>query len=140
MFDFGFWEIILILLVALIVVGPERLPGLARTAGLWIGKAKRMVTDVKAEIDQELAAEELKKVLDQQNAMNDVYDIIEETKQVTSDIKQELNKPVEEASSNFNQEIGNSSEEIQKQTNSLMEANNQDKAASCVKPKRHTTR
>lgn len=95
MFDFGFWEIIMIMLVALIVVGPERLPSLARTAGLWVGKAKRFVTDVKSEIDQELAAEELKKVLDKQNAMSDVYEIIEETRQVTNDIKQEINKPLE---------------------------------------------
>lgn len=96
MFDFGFWEMILILLVALVVVGPERLPGLARTAGLWVGKAKRFVTDVKSEIDQELAAEELKKVLDKQNAMSDVYEIIEETKNVTQEIKQEVNKPAEQ--------------------------------------------
>ena len=96
MFDFGFWEIILILMVALIVVGPERLPGLARTAGLWIGKAKRLVTDVKAEIDQELAADELKKALNKQEAMSDVYEIIEETRKVTNDIKQEINKPVED--------------------------------------------
>jgi sec-independent protein translocase protein TatB len=92
MFDFGFWEIILILMVALIVVGPERLPGLARTAGLWIGKAKRFVTDVKAEIDQELAADELKKALNKQEAMSDVYEIIEETRKATSDFKQEINK------------------------------------------------
>ena len=98
MFDFGFWEIILILMVALVVVGPERLPGLARTAGLWIGKAKRMVSEVKAEIDQELAADELKKALNKQEAMSDVYEIIEETRKVSSDIKRELNKPVEEVS------------------------------------------
>ena len=99
MFDFGFWEIILILMVALIVVGPERLPGLARTAGLWIGKAKRFVTEVKAEIDQELATDELKKALNKQEAMNDVYEIIEETRKVTSDIKQEINKTAAESRS-----------------------------------------
>lgn len=104
MFDFGFWEIILILMVALIVVGPERLPGLARTAGLWIGKAKRLVSDVKAEIDQELAADELKKALNKQEAMSDVYEIIEETRKVTSDIKQEINKPVEDDSPDGKQE------------------------------------
>jgi sec-independent protein translocase protein TatB len=98
MFDFGFWEIILILMVALVVVGPERLPGLARTAGLWIGKAKRMVSDVKAEIDQELAADELKKALNKQEALNDVYEIIEETRKVSSDIKRELNEPVQQVS------------------------------------------
>ena len=98
MFDFGFWEIILILMIALVVVGPERLPGLAKTAGLWVGKAKRMVSDIKAEIDQELASEELKKTLNKQNAMSDVYEIIEETRKVSSDLKQEISKPVTTAS------------------------------------------
>ena len=97
MFDFGFWEIILILMIALVVVGPERLPGLAKTAGLWVGKAKRMVSDIKSEIDQELAADELKKALKQQDAVSDVYEIIEETRKVSSDLKHEISKPAETA-------------------------------------------
>ncbi|MEZ5578150.1 MAG: Sec-independent protein translocase protein TatB [Candidatus Competibacteraceae bacterium] len=60
MFEIGFWELALIGVVAMIVVGPERLPGLARTAGLWLGKARRMLADVKAEVDRELQLEELK--------------------------------------------------------------------------------
>jgi sec-independent protein translocase protein TatB len=104
MFDFGFWEIILILMVALIVVGPERLPGLARTAGLWVGKAKRFVTEIKAEIDQELAADELKKALDKQEAMSDVYEIIEETRSVTRDIKQQINTSVDSVTADDKQQ------------------------------------
>ncbi len=94
MFDFGFWEMLMIVLVALIVVGPERLPGLARTIGFWVGKAKRMVNDVKSEIDQELAAENLKKTLGEQNIMNDVYEVIEETKQAGEEIKNGIEKNV----------------------------------------------
>lgn len=90
MFDFGFWEMLMVVIVALIVVGPERLPGLARTAGFWVGKAKRMVNDVKSEIDRELAADELKKTLGEQSIMDDVYEVIEETKQVSQDLKQEV--------------------------------------------------
>jgi sec-independent protein translocase protein TatB len=56
-FDIGFWELALILLVALLVIGPDRLPGLARTAGLWLGKAQAMIRSVKADIDRELASE-----------------------------------------------------------------------------------
>lgn len=108
MFDFGFWEVILILLIALIVVGPERLPVLARTTGLWLGKAKRIISDVKTEIDRELAAEELKKVMDEQNAMDDVYEVIEETRKVTSDIQQEIHKPVEEPAAPANPQIDSS--------------------------------
>ena len=71
MFDVGFWELAIIAVIALLVIGPERLPKAARTAGLWVGKARRMVTDVKADIDREIregdlaelkkAGEELKK-------------------------------------------------------------------------------
>ena len=59
MFDVGFWELAIIGVVALVIVGPERLPGLARTAGLWVGKARRMMADVKRDIDRELKASEM---------------------------------------------------------------------------------
>ena len=71
MFDVGFWELAIIAVIALLVIGPERLPKAARTAGLWVGRARRMVTEVKADIDREIregdlaeikkAGEELKK-------------------------------------------------------------------------------
>lgn len=60
MFDVGFFELCIIGIVALLVIGPERLPRAARTAGLWIGRAKRMVSQVKSDIDDELRREELK--------------------------------------------------------------------------------
>ncbi len=47
MFDIGFWELSLLALVALLVVGPERLPKLARTAGLWLGKGRRLINSVR---------------------------------------------------------------------------------------------
>ena len=59
MFDVGFWEITVIAVIALIVIGPERLPKAARTAGLWVGKARRMVADVKSDIDREIRESEL---------------------------------------------------------------------------------
>jgi sec-independent protein translocase protein TatB len=80
MFDIGFWELALIGIVALLVVGPERLPRMARTAGLWLGRARRFVSSVKADIDRELAAEELKKTLAKQAESSGLYDIIEDTR------------------------------------------------------------
>ena len=62
MFDVGFWEIAIIAVIALIVVGPQRLPHFARTAGLWVGKARRMVSDVKADIDREVRESELAEI------------------------------------------------------------------------------
>ena len=96
MLDFGFWELVTVLLVALLVVGPDRLPGLARNVGLWIGKARRFVGDIKSEIDQELASEELEKALDR--PFDEVHEIIEETKQVASEVNQQLNEPKVSAS------------------------------------------
>jgi len=63
MFDIGFWELCLIAVVALLILGPERLPTAARTAGLWLGKARRMIGNVKSEIDRELQLDEVRKKL-----------------------------------------------------------------------------
>ena len=78
MFDIGFFEIIFIMVIALLVVGPERLPRIARTAGLWVGKMRGFVSSVKADIDQELATEELKKVLAKQAAVPELEELIDE--------------------------------------------------------------
>ncbi len=77
MFDIGFLELVVIGVVALIVVGPERLPRLARTAGLWLGRARRTLATVKAEIDSELKAEELKEILAKQARENPLETLIE---------------------------------------------------------------
>jgi sec-independent protein translocase protein TatB len=61
MIDFGFDKIALIGAVALIVIGPERLPRVARTVGHLLGKAQRYVSDVKAEVSRSIELEELKK-------------------------------------------------------------------------------
>ncbi|MEO8670339.1 MAG: Sec-independent protein translocase protein TatB [Tahibacter sp.] len=61
MFDVGFSEILLIGVVALIVLGPERLPGAARTVGALLRRARASWSNVRAEVERELAAEELKR-------------------------------------------------------------------------------
>ena len=64
MFDIGFSELMVIALVALIVIGPERLPRLARTLGHLAGRLQRYVSDVKADINREVELEELRKMRD----------------------------------------------------------------------------
>ena len=54
MFDVGFWEMAFIGVIALVVIGPERLPGVARTAGLWVGKGRRMLNEVMADVKKEM--------------------------------------------------------------------------------------
>ena len=77
MFDIGFTEIIFIMVIALLVVGPERLPRIARTAGLWVGKMRGFVSSVKADIDRELATEELRKALDKQAVVPELEELID---------------------------------------------------------------
>jgi sec-independent protein translocase protein TatB len=61
MFDIGFSELLVIALVALVVLGPERLPKAARFAGLWVRRARAQWYSVKSELERELAAEDLKR-------------------------------------------------------------------------------
>lgn len=65
MFDIGMGEVGLIAIVALLVLGPERLPGAARTAGALLRKARQSWQNVRMEIERELAAEELKRSMKQ---------------------------------------------------------------------------
>ena len=80
MFDIGFWELMIIGLVALLVVGPERLPQLAYTAGKWLGKGRSMIRSVKAEIDREMKTDELKRIMEEQKKLvNPLEEVLEET-------------------------------------------------------------
>ena len=81
MFDVGFQELTLIGVIALIVVGPERLPRMARTLGLWMGKIRYYVGQVKSDIEREVRAQELKEMLDKPaEELDDLYKVAEETK------------------------------------------------------------
>ena len=72
MFDIGFSELLVIGVVALIVIGPERLPRVARTIGHLLGRMQRYVADVKSDINREMELEELRKMRDsvQETATN----------------------------------------------------------------------
>ena len=77
MIDFGFDKIALIGAVALIVIGPEKLPRVARTVGTLIGKAQRYVADVKAEVNRSIELEELKKMKTEfEDAARNVHDTV----------------------------------------------------------------
>lgn len=79
MFDIGFWELIVIGVVGLLVIGPERMPAVARGIGVWVGRARRFIGSIKADIDQELKAEELKRIMQEQQNSIGLHEIIEET-------------------------------------------------------------
>src|SRR5678815_1423673 len=87
MIDFGFDKLALIGAVALIVIGPEKLPRVARTVGTLIGKAQRYVADVKAEVNRSIELEDLKKMKTQfeDAARNVEQSVSSEVNQTTSD-------------------------------------------------------
>lgn len=77
MFDIGFSELLLVALVALLVLGPERLPRAARFVGLWVRRARAQWYSVKAELERDLAAEELQRSLREgREAMRDAGDAL----------------------------------------------------------------
>jgi sec-independent protein translocase protein TatB len=70
MFGISFGELLLIALVALLVLGPERLPGAARTAGLWVGRLKRSFNAIKQEVEREIGADEIRRQLHNENILS----------------------------------------------------------------------
>ena len=77
MFDIGFWELAIIGVIALLIIGPERLPKAARTAGFWVGRARRLVSDLKADIDKEIRDSEIDELKEAGEALNEVRSDIE---------------------------------------------------------------
>lgn len=97
MFDIGFTEIILILVVALVVIGPERLPGAARTLGRWVAKIKRFITSVRSDIEREFQAEELRRMLtEQEKEINELKEMMRKTESDLRSELQETEKAVQE--------------------------------------------
>jgi len=95
MFDVGLLELLLVGIVALLVVGPERLPKLARTAGMWLGRGRRFIGSVKDDIDRELKADELRSILEKQKQNNPLHEIVEDTKKDFEQIRAETQAAVD---------------------------------------------
>jgi len=79
MFDIGFTELLLVGLVALLVLGPERLPTAARMAGLWIGRLKRGFTNIREEVEREIGADEIRRQLHNEDILAKERKVIGET-------------------------------------------------------------
>jgi sec-independent protein translocase protein TatB len=90
MFDIAFSELLLIGIVALVVIGPERLPKVARTAGTWLGKLNRYVAQVKQDIDRDMQLEELRKLQQQMKDSAQKYEIM------AAETGQELKREVDQ--------------------------------------------
>ncbi|RUM83429.1 MAG: twin-arginine translocase subunit TatB [Candidatus Thioglobus sp.] len=91
MFDIGFWEFALIGVITLIVVGPERMPAIARKAGHYVGKVKKFVAKIQEDIGDELEADKLKEHLNLEDKDSNIIEILKETKEELNQIKSDVN-------------------------------------------------
>jgi sec-independent protein translocase protein TatB len=90
MFDIGFSEMVIVAVVALVVLGPERLPRVARQAGQWMGKLQRYISDVKSDINRQMELEELRKLQS-------------EVKDAASSLESSLKSTIAETKSSFDE-------------------------------------
>ena len=78
MFDIGFTELVLIAIVSLLVIGPERLPETLRTAGLWLGRIRRGFNEVKRDIERELRTDEILQTLHNERVLKELRETQEQ--------------------------------------------------------------
>ncbi len=95
MFDVGFSELLLVGVIALVVLGPERLPRAARSAGHWVGRARATVQRFTAEVDRELKAEELRQTLREETRQ--LVEPVASAKKEVTELGAELKAPVADA-------------------------------------------
>lgn len=93
MFDVGFWEILLILVLALVIIGPERLPGAARQAGYFVRKVRRYIEGVRSEVESELDVSEFKRMLHNQEVQ-------------INELQQQLKSSVDQAETDLKKTAG----------------------------------
>lgn len=72
MFDLGFLEMVVVAVVALLVLGPDKLPGAVRTVGLYVGRIKRGMAEVRSQVEREIGADELRQTLHNEKIMADL--------------------------------------------------------------------
>lgn len=96
MFDIGFLELIIVAVLALLVLGPERLPKAAATLGKWIGKARRLMSTFSQEIDRQVEIEELREQLKKHGKSLDINEdankIHQTVSQALADVENDVNK------------------------------------------------
>lgn len=98
MFDMGFFELLVIAVVALLVIGPERLPGAVRTGGLWLGRVKRMMRETRAGLEEQIGADDIRRQLHNEEVMRSLQSSAE-------DIKRTVHEEVFSSSADYIEDI-----------------------------------
>lgn len=95
MFDIGFPELLIVSVVALLVLGPERLPEALRALGQWIARARRSFQNVKAEIEREIGADEIRREIYNESVMEQSSKFKKEIQSVVDDFNQPIDQPID---------------------------------------------
>jgi sec-independent protein translocase protein TatB len=90
-FDIGFSEIIVCAIVALIVIGPERMPEAVRTMGLWIGRLKRSLRETRVEIERQIGVDDIRRQLHNEDIMRSIEDARKNINDVIQQAQQDVN-------------------------------------------------
>jgi len=109
-FDVGFWEILLIGVVGLLVIGPEKLPEVARNVGKWVGKTRRYVANVRRDFESELNSSDLRELLGEQEAQ------IRELRGMVDQTKREFGESVETLGADIEKDIDEVKSELKETT------------------------
>jgi len=147
MFDIGFWEMAFIGVIALVIIGPERLPGVARSVGLWVGKGRRMLNDVKTDVKREMKEYDVEQV---RALKNELESASKDLKDITSsnsdplgikDVSDELKGAVEstkESTKKVGKKAGNADQKTRKKTVKKKTVTSRKPAAKKVARKKST--
>ncbi len=104
MFDIGFLELLVIGVIALLVMGPERLPEAIRTGALWMGRLRRSFQQIKSEIEREVGADEIRQQIHNESIMKDLkktqQDLENQMQDLTRELQPELDKIQDSTSPN----------------------------------------
>ncbi len=106
--DIGIQEILLISVLSLLILGPERLPAAIKTVALWIGRIKRSFNDIKTDIEREINADEIRQQIHNENIMHQLGESADQLKQTAETINQtveQINQSSDELSHRANQII-----------------------------------
>lgn len=127
MFDFGFSEMLVVGVIALVVLGPERLPTVARTAGEWVGKAQRFVAQVKSDIDRESSLAELKKIQEEARAVaSDLKSTVEKAASEMEKGVKDVASEVEASASSIEKSVDDAVSQVSTELNAARTASAQD--------------
>lgn len=92
MFDIGFTELLVISVVALIVIGPEQLPGALRSLVKWTGKLKRAITDTRQQLEDEIGFDKIRSELDEEEAIKEISRAKMDLTEIVSDANKEMSR------------------------------------------------